>query len=334
MLPITKEVHTFTWVYGQPDNVIITGNFDNWEKKIQMDKDPLTNIFISRILLPINQKIIYKFVVDGIWQNDPMLPEEMDMQGNKNNVLVIKPNETFHIFEQKNEFKKKETDNIKPKIIPNAINNKKINSKFLVKKELKHTKYDFIENRIENNINNNLFKVLLMGDKGTGKTCILSRFAYNEFSIKSKAKYGIDFGTKLVQLNNNKVSINTHIWDTSRYSKHIPSFYLKGSICVIIVYDITNEVSFDNSKFWIQDIKNKYERSHNKEDTMSIMLIGNKVDQVNEREVSYEKAKKFADDENILFEEISALGAINVENAFHIVLEDLFQKVSAKKQNQ
>eukprot|EP00833_Pecoramyces_ruminatium_P005805 jgi/Orpsp1_1/1179837/evm.model.c7180000070998.1 len=322
MLPIAKEVHTFTWVYGQPENVIITGNFDNWEKKIQMDKDPLTNIFISRILLPINQKIIYKFVVDGIWQNDPMLPEEIDMQGNKNNVLVIKPNETYHIFEQRKDFKKIDTDNINNlKMIPNTINNKKINSKFQVKQELKHKKYDFIENRIENNINNNLFKVLIMGDKGTGKTCILSRFAYNEFSIKSKAKYGIDFGTKLVQLNNNKASINTHIWDTSRYSKHIPLLYLKGSICVIVVYDITNEDSFDNSRFWVQDIKNKYERLHSKEDTMSIMLIGNKVDQVNEREVSYEKAKKFADDENILFEEISALGAINVENAFHIVLE-------------
>jgi len=62
--------------------------------------------------------------------------------------------------------------------------------------------------------------VLLMGDKNTGKTCILSRFAYNEFSIKSKSKYGIDFGTKVVQLNNNKASINTHIWDTSRYSRY------------------------------------------------------------------------------------------------------------------
>jgi len=60
-----------------------------------------------------------------------------------------------------------------------------------------------------------------MGDTGVGKTCILSRFAYNEFSIKSKSKYGIDFGTKIVQLNNNKTTINTHIWDTSRYSRYI-----------------------------------------------------------------------------------------------------------------
>ncbi|KAG4089035.1 P-loop containing nucleoside triphosphate hydrolase protein [Neocallimastix lanati (nom. inval.)] len=332
MLPISKEVHTFTWVYGQPENVIITGNFDNWEKKIQMDKDPLTNIFISRILLPINQKIIYKFVVDGIWQNDPMLPEEIDMQGNKNNVLIIKPNNTNNSFKQINDFNKKDTDNIQLKMIPNTINTKKLNSKFQAKQELKHTKYDFIETRIENNINNNLFKVLLMGDKGTGKTCILSRFAYNEFSIKSKSKYGIDFGTKVVQLNNNKTAINTHIWDTSRYSRHIPLFYLKGTICVIVVYDITNEDSFDNSKFWIQDIKNKYERIRSKEDTISIMLIGNKVDQDHEREVSYETGKKLAEDEKILFEEISALGAINVENAFHNALEDLYQKVLAKKQ--
>jgi len=326
MLPSTKEVHTFTWVYGQPENVIITGNFDNWEKKIQMDKDPLTNIFISRILLPIGQKIIYKFVVDGIWQNDPMLPEETDMQGNKNNVLIIKPNDPY--ISQKKELKK-DTDNIKPKMIPN----KKLNSKFHVKQVPKHTRYEFIENKIENNINNNLFKVLLMGDTGTGKTCILSRFAYNEFSIKSKAKYGIDFGTKVVQLNNNKTAVNTHIWDTSRYSKHIPLFYLKGSICVIIVYDITNKITFENSKLWIQDIKNKYERNHTEEDTISIMLIGNKIDQEKERDVSYEKAKKFADGEKILFEEISALGAINVENAFHNVLEDLYQKVSKKRQN-
>lgn len=329
MLPVTKEVHTFTWVYGQPENVIITGNFDNWEKKIYMDKDPLTNIFISRILLPIGEKIIYKFVVDGIWQNDPMLPEEIDMQGNKNNVLVIKSNDTFAGYEQKKELNKKDTNNIIPKMIPNT---KKKNLKYQAKQTPKKTRYEFIENKIENNINNNLFKVLLMGDSGTGKTCILSRYAYNEFSIKSKSKYGIDFGTKVVQLNNNKVSVNTHIWDTSRYSKHIPLFYLQGSICVIVVYDITNKNSFDNSKFWIQDIKNKYERLRSKEDTMSIMLLGNKIDQEGEREVSYEKAKKFSDDEKILFEEISALGAINVENAFHNVLEDLYQKVSIKKQ--
>ncbi|KAL6602585.1 ras-domain-containing protein [Neocallimastix sp. 'constans'] len=297
-----------------------------------MDKDPLTNIFISRILLPINQKIVYKFVVDGIWQNDPMLPEEIDMQGNKNNVLIMKPNNYVKSFKQKNSFNDKDTDNIQLKMIPNTIRSKKMNSKYQVKQELKHTKYDFIETRIENNINNNLFKVLLMGDKNTGKTCILSRFAYNEFSIKSKSKYGIDFGTKVVQLNNNKASINTHIWDTSRYSRHIPLFYLKGSICILVVYDITNEDSFDNSRFWIQDIKSKYERLRSKEDTMSIMLIGNKIDQENEREVSYEKAKKFADDEKVLFEEISALGAVNIDRAFHCVLEDLYQKVSAKKQ--
>ena len=143
---------------GQPENVIITGNFDNWEKKIQMDKDPLTNIFISRILLPINQKIVYKFVVDGIWQNDPMLPEEIDMQGNKNNVLIMKPNNYVKSFKQKNSFNDKDTDNIQLKMIPNTIRSKKMNSKYQVKQELKHTKYDFIETRIENNINNNLFK--------------------------------------------------------------------------------------------------------------------------------------------------------------------------------
>jgi len=341
MLPLTKEVHTFTWVYGQPENVIITGNFDNWEKKIHMDKDPLTNIFISRILLPIGQKIIYKFVVDGIWQNDPMLPEEVDMQGNKNNVLILKPsgnttsssnnNYSLSPTTPKNEPKKGDTEDIKPKMIPNT--NKKIlrNSKSFTKHVPKHTHYEFIENKIENNINNNLFKVLLMGDTGTGKTCILSRFAYNEFSIKSNSRYGIDFGTKIVQLNNNKTMINTHIWDTSRYSKHIPLFYLRGSICAIIVYDITDKDSFDNTRFWVQDIKNKYERLRSQENTLSIMLVGNKIDQESEREVTYEKAKKFADEEKILFEEISALGAINVENAFHNVLEDLYQKVSAKK---
>jgi len=159
---ICKYIYIYIYLIinnkGQPENVIITGNFDNWEKKIQMDKDPLTNIFISRILLPINQKIIYKFVVDGIWQNDPMLPEEIDMQGNKNNVLIIKPNNTNNSFKQINDFNKKDTDNIQLKMIPNTINTKKLNSKFQAKQELKHTKYDFIETRIENNINNNLFK--------------------------------------------------------------------------------------------------------------------------------------------------------------------------------
>ncbi|ORX57176.1 ras-domain-containing protein [Piromyces finnis] len=284
-----------------------------------MDKDPLTNIFISRILLPIGQKIIYKFVVDGIWQNDPMLPEEIDMQGNKNNVLVIKPSiDNQCIDDSKIKFKK-EMNNNKLNMIPN--NTKKSNAKLKFNQEAKHTHYEFIENKIENTINNKIYKVLLMGDTGVGKTCILSRYAYNEFSIKSKSKYGIDFGTKVVQLNNNKTTVNTHIWDTSRYSKHIPLFFLEGSICVIVVYDITNKDSFDNSKIWIQDIKNKFERLHNKENIMSIMLIGNKVDQENEREVSYENAKKFADDEKIMFEEISALGAINVENAFRNALE-------------
>ncbi len=63
---------------------------------------------------------------------------------------------------------------------------------------------------------------------------------------------------------------------------------------MIIVYDITDKESFNNSKLWIQDIKNKYERLPTQENTLSIMLVGNKIDQENEREVTYEKGKKLA----------------------------------------
>jgi small GTP-binding protein len=130
-----------------------------------------------------------------------------------------------------------------------------------------------------------IFKVVLIGDSGVGKSNILSRYLKDEFNLHTKTTVGVEFGTKKIEVDGMK--IKAQIWDTAgqeRY-KSITNAYYKGSKGALLVYDITKKESFDNIEKWLQEFK------RNCEPDITIILIGNKCDLQNERVVSREEGQ-------------------------------------------
>lgn len=137
-------------------------------------------------------------------------------------------------------------------------------------------------------------KIIILGDSSVGKTNILTRYTKNLFSDDSKTTIGVEFGTKILDLNNHKIKLQ--IWDTAgqeRY-KAVTVAYYKGSKGAFIVYDVTNKSSFDNLENWIKDIKKNGDKE------TSIIIVGNKTD-LEKREVTYEQGKKFAEMYSIFY---------------------------------
>ena len=135
---------------------------------------------------------------------------------------------------------------------------------------------------------NMIFKVVLIGDSGVGKTNIMSRYIKDEFSIETKTTVGVEFGAKKLEINGN--AIKAQIWDTAgqeRY-KSITNAYYKGAKGALVVYDITRVSSFENVDKWIVELRAKCEAD------VTIIMIGNKCDLESERTVSKESGSNKA----------------------------------------
>ncbi len=162
-----------------------------------------------------------------------------------------------------------------------------------------------------------IFKVVLVGDSGVGKTNILLRYLKNEFDTNTKATVGVEFGTKKAHIENS--SIKAQIWDTAGQERYrsITSAYYKGAHGALVVYDITRKSSFDSVEKWLSDLKN------NGEEKMVIMVVGNKCDLEEGRVISLQDGEAKAQRNKVAFLETSALNATNVEKAF----DELIQKI-------
>jgi len=133
-----------------------------------------------------------------------------------------------------------------------------------------------------------IFKVVLLGDSGVGKSNILSRYLKNEFSYDTKTTVGVEFGAKSIEIEDFK--IKAQIWDTAgqeRY-KSITNAYYKGAKGALLVYDITNKKTFENISKWVPELKNSGDKD------VTIILVGNKIDLEEERQVSTEEGQKKA----------------------------------------
>eukprot|EP01121_Diplochlamys_sp_Union-15-3_P013490 TRINITY_DN4191_c0_g1_i2.p1 TRINITY_DN4191_c0_g1~~TRINITY_DN4191_c0_g1_i2.p1 ORF type:complete len:210 (-),score=27.30 TRINITY_DN4191_c0_g1_i2:94-723(-) len=165
-----------------------------------------------------------------------------------------------------------------------------------------------------------LFKLLLIGDSGVGKSSLLLRFADNTFTDSFISTIGVDF--KIRTLDVNGATVKLQIWDTAGQERFrtITSSYYRGAHGIIVVYDITNQETFNNVQKWLQEI-DRYacENVHK-------LLVGNKCDLVNERKVPFETAKEFADQLNLIFLETSAKNSTNVEEAFIKMAQTIKQK--------
>ncbi|KAL7606672.1 hypothetical protein Lser_V15G16413 [Lactuca serriola] len=170
------------------------------------------------------------------------------------------------------------------------------------------------------------FKLVLIGDSGVGKSNLLSQFSRNEFILKSSATIGVEFANSSIEVGD-KI-IKAQIWDTAGQEKYraITSAYYRGAVGALIVYDITRKITFENVEKWLKEV-----RDH-KDQNMVIVLLGNKADQTNLREVQREDAKAFAERENInLFMETSALDKSCVDNAFTKVLTQIYHMDNRRK---
>ena len=165
-----------------------------------------------------------------------------------------------------------------------------------------------------------IFKIILIGDIGTGKTNILSRYISNKFGTESKATIGVELSTKTFKINNN--IINAQIWDTAgqeRY-KSLTEAYYKGALGALVIYDITKKSTFENIDKWISDLK------ISADEKVSIIIIGNKNDLEEKREVSKEDGENKAKLNGVSFLETSALTGNNIEIAFKTLVENVYNK--------
>ncbi|KAK4438752.1 Ras-related protein RABA1f [Sesamum alatum] len=169
-----------------------------------------------------------------------------------------------------------------------------------------------------------LFKVVLIGDSGVGKSNLLSRFTRNEFTLESKSTIGVEFATRSIRIDEKVVK--AQIWDTAGQERYraITSAYYRGAAGALLVYDVTRHATFENLERWLKELRDHTDSS------IVIMLIGNKADLRHLRAVSPEDAQAFAERESMFFMETSALESVNVENAFTEVLTQIFNVVKKK----
>lgn len=164
-----------------------------------------------------------------------------------------------------------------------------------------------------------LIKLLLIGDSGVGKSCLLLRFSDDSFTPSFITTIGIDFKIRTIELDGKKIKLQ--IWDTAGQERFrtITTAYYRGAMGILMVYDVTDEKSFVNIRNWMRNIEQHASEDVNK------MLIGNKCDLNDKRIVDFERGKTLADECKIEFMETSAKNATNVDSAF-IAMAKLVKK--------
>ncbi|XP_017564201.1 ras-related protein Rab-25b [Pygocentrus nattereri] len=172
---------------------------------------------------------------------------------------------------------------------------------------------------------NFVFKVVLIGESGVGKSNLLSRFTKNEFNHDSRTTIGVEFSTRTVQVES--LTIKAQIWDTAGLERYraITSAYYRGAVGALLVYDISKHLTYESAERWLKEL---YDHA---DPHIVVMLVGNKSDLASIRSVPTEDAKDFAEKNGLLFTETSALESTNVETAFNNVLMEIHKKVSSKE---
>jgi Ras-related protein Rab-11A len=170
-----------------------------------------------------------------------------------------------------------------------------------------------------------LYKIVIIGDTCVGKSNILSRYLNNEFTSNTKSTVGVELGIKFLKIKNTSTKIQ--IWDTAGQERYqaITSSYFRGSDGCFIVYDITNETSFNNIEKWFDKIHEENDKD------IPIIIVGNKCDLESERKVPTDKAKEKAQNLKCAFYETSALKAINIEQIFEELVNTIYDKTGGNK---
>jgi len=164
-----------------------------------------------------------------------------------------------------------------------------------------------------------LFKLVLIGDSGVGKSCLLLRFADDNFTDSYISTIGVDFRFRTITID--KKTVKLQIWDTAGQERFrtITSAYYRGADGIIMVYDVTSSESFDHVEEWLSEV-DRYANENT-----SKLLVGNKADLIEEKQVPEETAQRFADKLGISFLETSAKTSTNVDAAFLTMAKELIK---------
>ncbi|EEA05488.1 uncharacterized protein CMU_024940 [Cryptosporidium muris RN66] len=166
-----------------------------------------------------------------------------------------------------------------------------------------------------------LFKFIIIGDAGAGKSCLLHQFIENKFKKGSSHTIGVEFGSKIITTGGKRVKLQ--IWDTAgqeRYRSVTRSYY-RGAAGALIVYDITNRETYNHLVNWLADARTLARVD------ISIIGVGNKVDLKDKRQVTFLEASRCAQENDILFLETSALTGEGVEEVFVKVTRLILSKI-------
>ena len=164
------------------------------------------------------------------------------------------------------------------------------------------------------------YKLIMLGDENVGKTSIINRFKNNEYSGTYEPTLGLDFQTKSIMIDN--INVKLLLYDTAGQEKFRPliPLYTKEANIIFLIYDITNYNSFSNIDKWHELLNNI-----NKDEEI-FFLVGNKIDLIEERKVKEEDAKNYADNNNFIFQEVSALKGDGIEELFYDKLANQIKK--------
>lgn len=168
-----------------------------------------------------------------------------------------------------------------------------------------------------------LFKYIIIGDTGVGKSCLLLQFTDRRFTPIHDLTIGVEFGARVITVEDTQLKLQ--IWDTAGQEsfRSITRSYYRGAAGALLVYDITRKDTFDHMLSWLEDA-----RAHSNSD-MSIILVGNKADLEHRREVARETGEAFAKQHGLLFLETSAKDNVNVDEAFLSTAKAIYEKVKA-----
>jgi len=165
-----------------------------------------------------------------------------------------------------------------------------------------------------------LIKLLMIGDSGVGKSCLLLRFSDDSFTTSFITTIGIDFKIKTVEIEGKKVKLQ--IWDTAGQERFrtITTAYYRGAMGILLVYDVTDEQSFLNIRNWIRNIE------QHASDSVQKILIGNKCDMTEDKVIDTNRGQELADEYGIKFFETSAKTDTNVKKSFIAIATDIVEK--------
>ena len=173
-----------------------------------------------------------------------------------------------------------------------------------------------------------LYKILLLGDSSVGKSCLLKRYTDNTFLDIHISTIGLDYKLKEVKLKDGK-TVKVQIWDTAGQDRFraITKNYYKGAQGIALIYDITNQITFENVRKWIDQIKEEVSEK------VPIILVGNKIDIADRRVIKKEDGESMAKEYGLLFSECSAKTGENIDSTFNQLVEktvENYSKVKAK----